>query len=295
LLEKSQLDEALRLLKRVAFYGEQADLKQLGRAPSFEQLQTNSDAMNELLNAAFQHYGAAFSADKSVEKLSGIQSELSAIGTQMAAVRQRVAAARVRSQARMKRRQHWDVVDLSYATGEKVLNDAGLNQRLQFVWKRFADRRKEQLAPLLPSFDAIDVSWPTTIPDNAKTAATPEDWVLNDRLPKSIEVRQRSGITGISLNPTLSVHQLPGSGDFLSRLAVDPDIINKSADGHRADHQGQWWRGFGTVGATNVNSPAVLAQAERYVAKLAGALKRLGVLPIFFLTAWRGTTRSAST
>jgi len=292
LIEKSRLDKDLRLLKRVAFYGEQANLKrawfEFGKAPSLQQFQSESDGINVLLNAAFQHYGAAFSADRSVEKLSGIRSELSAIETRMAALGRGAAAAHARLRARMRRRQRWRVVDLTYADGGEVLNEAGLNQRLQFVWKRFADKRKAQLMPLLPGFSAIDVDWPYTIPDNAKTAATPEDWVLDDRLPKSIEVRQRSGIAGISLNPTLAVHQIPGSEDFLSRLAADPDIINTSADGHRADYKGQWWRAFGTIGATNVNNPVVLAQAERYVAKLAGALKRQGILPVFFLSTWEG-------
>ena len=292
LLEKSRLDEGLRILERVAFYGEQADLKRArserGEVPSLKQIQNDSDAINELLNVAFQHYGAAFSAGKSVEKLSGIQSELSVIGTRMAGVRRRVVAAHAGVRAGMKRRQRWVAADLTYADGEEVLGDAGLNQRLQFVWKRFADRRKEQLMPLLPGFDSIVVDWGYTVPDNAKTAATPGDWVFDDRLPKSIEVRQRSGISGIALNPTVAVHEVPSSEDFRSRLATDPDIINRSADGHQAAYEGQWWRAFGTLSAMNLNNPIVLKQVERYVEKLSGALKGLGILPHFFVTTWEG-------
>jgi hypothetical protein len=187
-----------------------------------------------------------------------------------------------------RRTQSWQAVDLAFAASETVVNKNDINQRLQFVWKRFADVRKEQLLPLMPGFDAIDVDWPRTVPDNARTATTADDWVFDKKLRQAIKLRRARGIDGISLNPTLSVHQLPASKDFVAQLATDPDIVSRSADGHTAEVRGRWWDSFGTMGNLNVNSAAFLEQAERYVSALAQVLKQQRIAPLFLVTTWEG-------
>ena len=292
LLQKSVCDDSLTALKRILFYTEQhLDVTgiDLGTVKSTVlNMERQSESINKTLNDAFHAYGTAFGNNIDPNAMAALQPQLAAIGQQISGLEQSIGVLSATLTKTVQQAVSWQAKDLHYAEGQKVLNEQGLNTRLQYIWYSYFDDAHNE--PLIPTYDAVKIDWRNTVPDGgpAKAEASLDQWTF-DRFRNTLVRKQGpSHSRGIAVNPVMSISQLPACKELIDAVNTDGDILNTSYDGYSYNYQNDFWATAGCIGGLNYNNTAFWTTTEAYIKALGNVLNEMQITPTFLVSTWEG-------
>jgi hypothetical protein len=286
LMAKSFLDEKLRTAKRVYRYRDRIERASDRNGDSGDggpaKLQNDSGAIDMRLNELFKLYGRAFDADRSVDQLSGLDSNLTAIAQDIQRLESAIADSVAKAISSVADRTGpWKETILQLPAEQRYLNDDGVNRRYQFT--AFHGAHKEPLWPLGP-FNGYHIDWPVPWPESD----TPGEFEF-PKLRGYIEqiVKESDGrIESFSCTePSFNGRRFPMTQWMLEKAGDDPDIILQTVRNEQAPLVAD--RVIGARSELNPHHPAALEYIKGYLTGVAAELSSLTKID-YFITTWEG-------
>jgi hypothetical protein len=284
LVRKSFLNEKLRAAERAAYYENHAGAGDASLTGSFEQIQRESVAIDTDLNASYQFYGQAYVADRSVEKLSGLDSQLDAVTARIQTLDTRIQSFVSSAASSVSEKGPWTMDALELAPGQRYLNDDGTNVRYQF--SAFCSAHTEPLWPLGP-FDNFHIdhpiSWPIT--DVPGEYAYPKLRKYIDRIRRESHGRIK---TFSCTEPSYRGLLFPMTDWMLEKARRDPDLLLQTEPDKQPPLIASTH--IGNNSRLNVHNPEIWEYVDGYLKNMAVELLSLTEVD-YFLTGWEGSAQ----
>jgi hypothetical protein len=288
LVQTSFLEEKLRAATRAAFYGAHlaaGDSASTAYAADMEEMQKENSAIQDGVNEIYQFYGRAYDADRSVELLSGLDSQIETIASRILALEERLAAFVSTSAASVAGKTGpWKSAPLELSPDQLYPNDDGTSQRYQFT--AFSSAHTEPLRQLGP-FDGFHIdhpiSWPITdVPGEYKF---PKLRGYIDRI-----LRESGGeIDSFSCTePSYRGLVFPMTDWILEKARRDPDLLLQTEPDKQPPLIASTH--IGNNSRLNVHNPEVWEYVDGYLKNMAVELLSLTEVD-YFLTGWEGSAQ----
>ena len=286
LVQTSFLEEKLRAATRAAFYGTNlaaGDSGSTAFAADMGEMQKENSAIQNGVNEIYQFYGRAYDADRSVELLSGLDSQIETIASRIGTLEERIEEFVSTSASTVAGKTGpWKSAPLELSPEQLYPNDDGTSQRYQFT--AFSGAHTEPLWPLGP-FDGFHIDhpipWPITdVPGEYKF---PKLRGYIDRI-----LRESGGkIDSFSCTePSYRGMVIPMTEWMLAKAEKDPDILRQTEKDEQPPLVARLL--IGKNSRLNIENPDARKYIDGYLKNMAAELSSMAELD-YFLTGWEGS------